>query len=177
MLTIDPAHATLVMIDFQARLMPAIDDGAEVLANAVRLRDAAKLLGIPMLTTEQNPRGLGPTVDTLTPDPARCLAKMEFDACRAEGFLQRLPPGHALVVAGCEAHVCVQQTVLGLLSRGRRVHVVRDAIGSRRAESKETGVARMARLGADIVTAEMVLFEWLGSYSHPRFREVVALVK
>jgi nicotinamidase-related amidase len=177
MLTIDPKASTLLVIDFQSRLMPAIADGASAVANARRLIDAAALLDVPVLTTEQNARGLGPTVPELAPDPARRAPKMSFDACSEENFLPRLTADHAIVVAGCEAHVCVLQTVLGLRAHGRRVFVARDALGSRRAESKETAIARMARHGAEIVTTEMVLFEWLGGCEHPRFREIVALVK
>lgn len=82
-----------------------------------------------------------------------------------------------MIVAGWEAHVCVLQTVLGLLETGRQVHVVRDAIGSRQPESKETAIRRMERHGAEIVTTEMVLFEWLRTATHPRFREVAALIR
>ncbi len=95
----------------------------------------------------------------------------------ADGFTEALPNRPDIVVAGCEAHVCVLQTVLGLLDGGRRVFVVRDALGSRRAESKETAIRRMERHGAEIVTTEMVVFEWLGTARHPRFREAVALIK
>ena len=177
MLTLDVAASTLLVVDLQARLMPAIDGATNVVANARRLVDAAARLDVPTLTTEQNPRGLGPTVAELAPAPARLVAKMTFDACRTPGFLPRLADGHAIVVAGCEAHVCVLQTVLGLLDAGRRVYVVRDALGARRAEGKETALARMTRHGAEIVTTEMVLFEWVASAEHPRFRDVLALVK
>ena len=105
------------------------------------------------------------------------LAKQEFDACRAPGFFDRLPHRSALILAGCEAHVCVLQTALGLLAEGNHVYVVRDAVGSRRPESKATALDRLARHGVEIVTTEMVLFEWLETASHPRFREVVALIK
>ena len=88
-----------------------------------------------------------------------------------------LPRRAEMVVAGCEAHVCVLQTALGLLAAGKRVHVVRDAVGSRRPESKAAALERLARHGAEIVTTEMVLFEWLESAEHPRFREIVALIK
>jgi nicotinamidase-related amidase len=175
--TLDAARSSLLVIDFQARLMPAIEGGEEAIANAGRLVQAAGLLAIPSLFTEQNPKGLGPTVAALAPDPAVLAHKMTFDACREPGFDRRLDPGHALVVAGCEAHVCVLQTVLGLLSLGRTVYVVRDALGARRAESKETALRRMERHGAEIVTTEMVIFEWLSTCEHPRFREAVALVK
>lgn len=177
MLTIDPKRSTLLVVDFQSRLMPAIDQGEAAVANARRLIDGAALLGVPALFTEQNAQGLGPTVPALAPALDRVAHKMAFDAVRSAGFLDRLAPGHALVVAGCEAHVCVQQTVLGLIDAGRRVYVVRDALGSRRAESKETAIRRMERHGAEIVTTEMVLFEWLGTAEHPQFRRIIALVK
>jgi nicotinamidase-related amidase len=177
MRTIDPHTSTLLVIDFQSRLMPAIEDGAASTANARRLVNAADMLGVPTLFTEQNPKGLGSTVDELPTEKADVIHKMTFDASRADTFPAMVPGRPDVVVAGCEAHVCVLQTVLGLLDAGRRVFVARDAIGSRRAESKETAIRRMERHGAEIVTAEMVVFEWLGSAEHPRFREVVALIK
>ncbi len=177
MRTIDRETSALLVVDFQARLMPAIDDGAAAVANARRLLAAADMLGVPVLFTEQNARGLGATVPDLAPAAeGRVLHKMAFDACRAGG-LDAMPDRPDLVVAGCEAHVCVLQTVLGLLDAGRRVRVVQDAVGARRAESKAAALRRMERHGAEVVTAEMVVFEWLGTAEHPRFREAVALVK
>lgn len=171
------ATSALLLIDLQSRLMPAIEDGPAILANARRLLDAAELLGVPVLVTEQNAKGLGATVAELRPSGDRIAHKMSFDACRQPGFLERLPGGRNLVVGGCETHVCVLQSVLGLLGAGRRVFLVRDAVGSRRAESKETAIRRMARNGAEIVTTEMVLFEWLGTAEDPHLRDVLALVK
>ena len=177
MLTIDAQSSTLLVVDFQAKLMPVIDQGAVAVANARRLIDAAVMLRVPTLFTEQNAKGLGPTVAELAPDPSVLAHKMTFDACREPNFLQRLAKNHAIVVAGCEAHVCVLQTVLGLIDNGRRVFLVRDALGSRRAESKETAVRRMERHGAEVVTTEMVVFEWLATAEHPRFRDAIALIK
>lgn len=177
MLTIDHRSSTLLLIDFQSRLMPAIDQGAVAVANAKRLIDAAAIIGMPTVFTEQNAKGLGSTVAELAPNPSILAHKMTFDACRTPGFLERLGADHALVVAGCEAHVCVLQTVLGLLDNGRRVFLVRDALGSRRAENKETAIHRMERHGAEIVTTEMVVFEWLETAEHPRFREITTLIK
>ena len=171
------ATSLLMIIDLQARLMPAIADAADVIANARRLRDAAALLGVPVVFTEQNPNGLGPTIADLPPGDAPVITKMTFDAVRAPGFLGAVPPRADVIVAGCEAHVCVLQTVLGLLAAGRRVFVVRDAIGARRAESKEAALHRMARHGAEIVTTEMAVFEWLGTAEHARFRAAMTLVK
>ncbi len=102
---------------------------------------------------------------------------MTFDACRSPEFLLRAPADRTMIIAGCEAHVCVLQTALGLIDRGRRVCVARDAIGSRRAESKEAAIARMARHGVEIVTVEMVVFEWLGTAEDPHFREAAALIR
>ena len=159
--------------------MRAIDGAEEVVANAGRLLSAAEALELPVLSTEQNPKGLGPTVPELArPDGARpVVAKMCFDASQASAVLDALPPGHHIVIAGCEAHVCVLQTALGLLDRSRRVYVVADAIGSRRPENKEAALRRLDRAGAEIVTTEMVIFEWLRTAEDPAFKAVMALVK
>ena len=178
MLTIDREYSALLVIDFQRRLMPAIEQGAAAVANARLLLQAAEMLAVPILFTEHNAGGLGPTVDELADFVKdRVAHKITFDACRMPDFLDRLDDRRDIVVAGCEAHVCVMQTALGLLDTGRRVYLVRDAVGSRRAESKETAVARLAKHGAEIVTSEMVMFEWLGSAEHPRFRDVLGLLK
>ena len=168
----------LLMIDFQARLMPAIAAAADVVGNARRLVAAAHLLSVPVLYTEQNPRGLGGTVEDLTPAAGDAvIAKMTFDAWRSADVRRAAPPERELLVTGCEAHVCVLQTVLGALADGRRVKVVGDAVGSRRAESRTAALARMERHGAEIVTTEMVIFEWLGSAEHPRFKDAIKLIK
>lgn len=177
MSTVSRENSALLVVDLQAKLMPAIDDGLSVLANAERLLKAADLLRIPVLFTEQNAKGLGGTVPELQPETRRIAHKMTFDACRTAGFLQALPNRPDVIVSGCEAHVCVLQTVMGLLSAGRRVYVVRDALGSRRSESKETAIRRMERNGAEIVTTEMVLFEWLETADDPRLSAVITLVK
>ncbi|MGZ8324683.1 MAG: isochorismatase family protein [Rhodoplanes sp.] len=170
--------STLLMIDFQAKLMRAIDDAATAIGNAGRLLGAAQMLGVPVLFTEQNVNGLGATVPELSSRANGPVAhKMTFDACRAAGFADMLADRPEVIVTGCEAHVCVLQTALGLLDAGRRVYVVRDAIGSRRAESKEAAIRRMERHGADIVTTEMVVFEWLETAEHPRFRAAAALIR
>ena len=173
---ISATNARLVVIDIQGRLMPAIQDGERVVANARRLTDAARLLGRPILMTEQNPDKLGGTVPELA-DAGPVVAKMSFDSCAEPAFLDALGGDDDLVVCGCEAHVCVAQTVLTLLEHRRRVFVVQDAIGSRAPESKEVAIRRMERHGAEVVTTEMVVFEWLRSASHPQFRDVSKLIR
>lgn len=169
-------NTTLVIIDFQARLMPAIHDGARLVANARRLVEAAGLLSVPILMTEQNPAGLGGTVPQLA-GAGPVVTKMSFDACAEAAFLEALAGDGQLVLCGCEAHVCLGQTALSLLAHRRRVAVVQDAIGSRLPETKDAALRRLERHGAEIVTTEMVIFEWLRSAEHPRFREVLKLVK
>ncbi len=176
---IDAARCCLLLVDYQARLMPAIHDGEQVLATALRLADAARLLGVPVLGTEQNPRGLGPNVDALRQRCASTLTKMHFDAC-ADGLLDALaawPDRPELVVAGCEAHVCLLQTALGLRRAGRALWVVADACGSRRVADHTLAMQRLRDAGATIVGAEMVLFEWVHDCRHPAFRDLLALVK
>ncbi|MBO4227132.1 isochorismatase family protein [Bradyrhizobium neotropicale] len=177
MLTVDPKRSLLLVVDFQSRLMPAIDQGAAAVRNARRLVEMASLVSVPVIFTEQNARGLGPTIEDLPVDRGRLVHKQFFDACRESGFLDSIPADRQIVAAGCEAHVCVQQTVLGLLDAGRKVYVVRDALGSRYQENKETAIRRMERHGAEIVTTEMVVFEWLQTAEHPHFRDAIALIK
>ncbi len=174
---LDASRSRLLIIDFQLRLMPAIADGPATVGNASRLLRAARLLGVPVLATEQNPRGLGPTLPELPLDPGEVAAKMTFDAVATPEVLARIPEDQVPVVAGCEAHVCVLQTVAGLLDRGRRVVVVADAVGSRRTESRDIALRRLETHGAEVVTTEMVIFEWLRTAEHPRFREALALVR
>lgn len=174
---IDRQNAALLLIDFQSRLMPVIDGGDTVIANARRLIQAARKFSVPILFTEENAEGLGGTLAELEPDVSSVAHKMTFDACLAPDFQKRLPEHRDLVVAGCETHVCVLQTVLGLMRAKRRVFLVRDAVGSRRTESKETAIQRMAQNGAEVVTTEMVVFEWLATAEDKRLDEIIALIK
>lgn len=176
---VEAAGSVLLLVDLQERLMPAIAEAEVVVANARRLADAAILLGVPVCATEQNPDGLGPTVADLADLPQLVLPKTAFGAVAEPGFATLLPPGTSqVVVAGCEAHVCVLQTVLGLLvANQHRVVMVADAIGSRVPANRVAAIERAMRHGAEIVTTEMVLFEWLANSRHPRFRDVQKLIR
>ena len=176
---LDSRRCSLVLVDYQERLMPAIDAGPRVVANAVLLADVARLLDVPVLGTAQNPGGLGPNVEAVRQRCASTLDKMHFDACE-DGLLERLAAmGDVpdVVLAGCEAHVCLLQTALGLRRAGREVWVVADASGSRLAADHALAMQRLREAGARIVGTEMVLFEWLHDCRHPAFRQVLALVK
>lgn len=176
---LDATRSTLVLVDYQARLMPAIDGHRQVLAEATRVAEAASMLGVASVGTEQNPAGLGPTVEPLRSLCTSTLAKMHFGACEA-GLADLLGAPHErpeVVIAGCETHVCLLQTALGLLRLGRDVAVVAQACGSRSAVDRDLGLQRLRDAGALIVSTEMVLFEWLHTCKHPRFKEVQTLIK
>ncbi len=170
--------ATLLLVDLQQRLVPVIHDHEVVVARAARLAEAARLLDVPVRATEQNPQGLGPTVQPLAGYPQAVMAKTTFSAAGDPGLSALLPAGSGeIVVAGCEAHICVLQTVLDLLASGRRVAWAADATGSRDPADRAAAIDRARQHGAEIVTSEMVLFEWLRDARHPRFREVHKLLR
>jgi nicotinamidase-related amidase len=176
------SRCVLVLVDYQSRLLPAIAQGARVIAEAAMLADAARALGVRVVGTEQNPAGLGPNAPEVRQRCDTTLAKMHFDACE-DGLAEALIEGRQganppeVVIAGCEAHVCLMQTALGLLARRFRVWVVESACASRRAADKLAAMQRLQQSGATLVTAEMVVFEWLGSCEHPAFKPVLQLVK
>ncbi len=176
---IEAAQCTVVLVDYQERLLPAIDQGARALRAACALADVARIVGVPVIGTEQNPGGLGHNVPAVAQRCDAMLTKAHFDGCTdglgdlidARGVRQQV------VIAGCETHVCLLQTALGLLRQGRRVFVVETGCGSRRSADRSLALTRMAAAGATLVTLEMVFFEWLRTHEHAHFREVLARVK
>ena len=202
---LDVDDSQLVLVDYQARLMPAMHESAAVQANAVRLARLAQLMQVPMFATVQNPDKLGRSVSelqaVLDQAGAHELAKMSFSA--AEGLVELLRPpvrkmgGNArslprhlqkpqpaqeegrasVVLAGCEAHVCLLQTALELLEEEFEVWVVTDACSSRTERNRDAAFDRLAGAGAELVSTEMVVFEWLRSAEHPAFKAAQALIK
>jgi nicotinamidase-related amidase len=170
-------NCMLMVIDVQQKLIPAIENGAEVIANTNRLLTAANILNIPIVATEQNSKGLGPTVPELLLGQAEVFEKLTFNALENMELANILGADVSVVVAGCESHVCVLQSVLGLLQRAIPVFVVEDAIGSRSVANRAAALRRMSAHGAEVVTTEMVLFEWIKSSQHPKFKEILGLVR
>jgi nicotinamidase-related amidase len=195
----------LVLVDYQSRLMPVMHDQAAVVSNAVRLARMAAALQVPVFVTEQNPAKLGDSVAELKgamqEAKARVLAKMQFSAVEeglgewlrppakpVQGNARSLPkhlqkpaggaaPRDTIVLAGCEAHVCLLQTALDLLEDEFHVWVVTDACSSRTERNRDAAFDRLAGAGVELVTTEMVAFEWLRSAEHPQFRDIQALIK
>lgn len=174
---LDAARSLLLVVDVQMRLHPAIAGGEAALGEIQRLARIAGLLGVPVWGTEHVPEALGKLHDSLDPLVQRRFRKTTFDACAAPGFADALPEDRPdIVLCGYEAHVCVLQTGLGLLARGHRVALVRDAVGSRAPASRRAALARLSAAGACLVTTEMAGFEWMQDAADPRFRDLLRLV-
>lgn len=173
---ITPSKSLLLVVDVQSRLLPAIDNAESILANTVWMVNVAQTMGIPVLATEHCPERMGvtdPSIRTLLPESS--IVEKEYFSAVSEGVLLQAPESdrQQWIVIGTEAHVCVQQTVLDLLAAGRTVFVVDDAVGSRNPRDKELALLRMRQNGAEIVTREMVAFEWLERANTPVFRDVL----
>jgi len=172
---IERDRSVLLVVDIQERLLPHIHEGEAVLAHAVWLVKLAQRLGVQVMLSEQYPKGIGHTVAALREltFPEAIGEKLHF-SCVAAKCLERLPGAEQpqVVVAGTESHVCVLQTVLDLLAQGRQVFVVAEAVGSRRPADKDLALARMRAHGAEIVSREMVAFEWLKQAGTDEFRAI-----
>jgi nicotinamidase-related amidase len=190
-------------VDYQSALMTSIHEGEAVLRNALRLGRLARMFDVPAWGTEENPQGLGSNPPELRELCRKTLTKMHFSAV-ADGLTDLLRPpvkprqgGNArslpkhlqkpapepeeqrnsVVIAGCETHVCLLQTALDLLEEEFDVWVVTDACSSRTERNRDAAFDRLAGAGAELVTTEMVAFEWLRTAEHPLFKEALSLVK
>ena len=167
----------LCVVDVQERLVPAVMDGVAVVGRCRRLAEAARLLDVKALVTEQYRKGLGATVPelaTLLPPP---LEKMSFSCCGADGYAGSIPTGVGqIVLCGLETHVCIAQTALDLLAEGYAVFLAVDAISSRHAVDHDVALRRLEAAGAVPTTSESVIFEWCRTALHPRFSDVRKLV-
>ena len=171
----------LLIIDVQEKLVGALKKDLVVNKTAT-LAKAAKILGIPVVVTEQYPKGLGNTVTQVAnelPEGTKFIEKTDFSAFATEGFKELLD-GYGkeqVIVCGIETHVCVHQTVNDLMDEGYAVFVPKDACASREKEEFKAGIDSMRDHGAIISTVEISLFELLKSAKHPSFKEVQALIK
>jgi nicotinamidase-related amidase len=202
---LEAEDSLLLLVDYQPRLLQALPEGGAALANAVRLARMAQALRVPVWATEQSPDKLGATATDLTTwlQPSRVMTKTAFSAC-AEGLGELLRPAQSIVpaqgnarslpkhlqkpavaapqrntvvVAGCEAHVCVLQTALDLLEEEFDVWVVTDACASRTERNRDAAFDRLAGAGVELVTTEMVAFEWLRGADHPAFKTLQELIR
>jgi nicotinamidase-related amidase len=169
--------SALCVIDVQERLVPAMAEGERVVARCRRLSEAARLVNVPTILTEQYPKGLGSTIATLAEILPPPLTKMSFSCCGGADFSAAIPAGvSAMVLCGLETHVCVAQTALDLLAAGTAVFIAVDAVTSRHPIDHETALRRLEAAGAIVTTSEAILFEWCGTAEHPQFQAIRRLV-
>ena len=169
----------LLVVDMQEKLVRLLPRHEALVWNVGRLIDGAKILGLPVLATEQYPKGLGPTSPELAARLGKIPAKLAFSCGECGELFEELGKKgiHRILVCGIEAHVCVQQTVHDLLAAGFRVYLAVDAIGARGRLDYEIALRRMDSAGATLTTVEAVLFEWCDVAGTPEFKQISNLVK
>lgn len=170
------SHSVLLIIDVQGNLAQVISNGDKAVARIKWLAEIATELAVPRLITEQYPRGLGHTVSALKSiiDGATVVEKSHFSAMQEANFVATVATYQRpqIVICGMETHVCVLQTAIELLTASYAVYVVDDACGSRRDSDKQTALQRLSGLGVQIVSSEMVAFEWLHNSATAPFKKI-----
>lgn len=174
-------QAALIVVDVQDRLAAVMSERQKVTANILHLIEAAKLLGLPVVLTEQYPKGLGPTVNEIKEalPASEPIEKLTFNCCGEPPFLTKVGAlgKKKVILCGMETHVCVLQTCVGLLREGYDVHVVRDAVCSRTKDNYKTGIEFMRDAGAVITCTETVLFQLLEKAGTDEFKAIVKRIK
>ncbi|XP_052381056.1 isochorismatase domain-containing protein 1 [Oncorhynchus keta] len=175
-----PATTVFFCCDMQERFRPAIKYFGDIISVGQRLLQGARILGIPVIVSEQYPKGLGSTVQEMDLTGARLVfpkTKFSMVLPEAEAALADLPGVRSVVLFGVETHVCIQQTALDLLARGFEVHMVADSTSSRSMMDRMFALERMARTGIIVTTSESVLLQLVGDKEHPKFKEIQNIIK
>ena len=180
--TLDATQTALVIIDMQEAFRGKIFDFAEVAVRIALVAHAAQRLNLPIIVTEQYPRGLGQTageIKAVLPAGFEAIEKTAFSSCGEQEFVARLEEARALhvLVCGIEAHVCVNQTTHDLLAQGYNVHLLTDCISARAAHNKQLAFAKMQQSGALLTSTEMALFELVRDAKHEQFKAIQKLIK
>lgn len=178
---LDRKRAALAIIDMQQAFAPIIPEFDEIASRIAMMIEAFRLIDLPMLATEQYPKGLGRTVDSIAgalPAGWTPIEKLSFSACGVQEFDTRLRERHIeqVMVCGIEAHICVSQTAHDLLQNGYQVHVLSDAVRTRLARNTPVALEKLAKAGAIISSVEMALFELIPAGT-PEFKQMQGLVK
>jgi len=179
---LDSNDTLLVIIDVQERMMPAISNHEDVVAQVARLAAGCRRLEVPILITEQYTKGLGPTVAPVQGalgEWYRPIEKISFSACKEIHFMTQLEAAgrQEIILCGVETHVCLYQTAMDLRELGYSVHIAADAVGSRAERNYRIAMEKMVRHSIDTTSVEMFLFELMERADIPVFKEVQALVK
>ena len=176
---LDIEKSVVVIIDLQDKLADMTGKYSPV-DNACKILKAANILDIPVVVTEQYPKGLGATVEKIKNSiSAKYIEKITFSAMRTPEFAKEIKAfgKSQVVISGIEAHICVYQTICDLLDEGYEVYFVKDCSASRNKYKFKTGIELIKQKGANVTCLEIVLFEWLKSSKHPNFKEIQALIK
>lgn len=178
---LDKTDCALIIIDIQERLAAVMKQKEPVINNSLHLVEISKLLGIPIVVTEQYPKGLGQTIEEIRKalPVYQPLEKLTFSCCEEPAFLNEIKKlsKKTLILAGMETHVCVLQTCTGLLKEGFHVHLVKDAVCSRAKENWKTGIEFMRDAGAVITCTETVLFQLLKIAGTEEFKAISKRIK
>ncbi|XP_063066612.1 isochorismatase domain-containing protein 1 [Engraulis encrasicolus] len=177
---ISPSTTAFFCCDMQERFRPAIKYFGDIISVGQRLLQGARLLGIPVIVSEQYPKGLGATVQEMDLTGAKLVfpkTKFSMVLPEAEAALADLPGVRSIVLFGVETHVCIQQTALDLIGRGYEVHIVADATSSRSMIDRMFALERMARTGITVTTSEAVLLQLVADKDHPKFKEIQNIIK
>ncbi|KAK2511318.1 isochorismatase domain-containing protein 1 [Columba livia] len=175
-----PSSTVFFCCDMQERFRPAIKYFGDIISVGQRLLQGARLLGIPVIVTEQYPKGLGSTVQEIDLTGAKLvLPKTKFSMVlpEVEAALAEIPGVRSVVLFGVETHVCIQQTALELIGRGLEVHIVADATSSRSMMDRMFALERLARTGIIVTTSEAILLQLVADKEHPKFKEIQNLIK
>ncbi len=179
---LEPEKSVLVIVDMQEAFRSPIPDFAEIAVRTSIMARGCQLLNVPIIVTEQYPKGLGKTAEEIylsLNDSAEVIEKSAFSACGANEFLDKLKSIGAtqIILCGIEAHICVNQTAHDLLNQGFQIHTLVDCISSRSTHDKHTGIEKMKLSGAIPSNVEMALFELMRDSKHEQFKEIQKLVK
>ncbi|HXG84898.1 MAG TPA: hydrolase [Pyrinomonadaceae bacterium] len=179
---LDRNKTALVVVDLQEAFRSPINDFAQIVSRASIAVRGFQILGLPVIVTEQYPKGLGKTAEEILfslPPEFELIEKTAFSSCGASSFMEKLRATNAgqIVLCGLETHICVNQTAHDLLNEGFEVHVLTDCVGSRFTQDKETALKKMQRNGVIPATIEMTLFELMRDAKHEQFKEIQNLIK
>lgn len=172
--------AALLIVDIQEGLMPVIPHREKIIGNANKLIKGSRILNIPLLVTEQYPKGLKNTCKEIELPPGQLIVEKSCFSCLlSDEINQRLESLKikSLLIAGVESHVCVLKTALDALDKGYEVHIAADAVGSRTFENKAIALERMRQSGAFIASTEMLLFQMMDSAQNAEFKQISSLIK
>ena len=176
-----PENTALLIIDIQERILPVINNHQLVIENTIKLIKGFKVLSLPIYYTEQYPKGLGPTISSITTElgDLKPFDKMSFSCSGDNNLFQEFKSKNLsqIVVCGIESHVCVQQTVLDLIENNLQVNLAADAVSSRKDIDYKIALDRMRNHGAEVTTTESILFELLNVCGTPQFKEMSKIVK